>query len=106
MRYLIVSALILLATPVHAEKVRIQWKGDYAHNSDDHYSPQNKYKSGLSKFFNNGSPEESGKIQKEGVLEAELLKPKGGAGAVQTRAAPGSYFAGLAAAGAPVAAVS
>jgi len=82
MRYLIVSALILLATPAHAEKVGIPWKGDYAHNSDDHYSPQNKYKSGLSKFFNNGAPEESGKIQREGVLEAELIKPNDAAGMV------------------------
>jgi dienelactone hydrolase len=78
MRCLIVAALLLFAAVAHAEKVGIPWKGDYAHNSDDHYSPENKYKSGLSKFFNNGSPEEGGKIQKDGNLDAELLKPKSG----------------------------
>jgi dienelactone hydrolase len=82
MRILIAAALVVSATAVQAEKVRIPWKGDYAHNFDDHYSPQNKYKSGLSKFFNNGAPEESGKIQREGVLEAELIKPNDAAGMV------------------------
>jgi dienelactone hydrolase len=82
MRNLVAAALILLAPAAHADTVKIPWKGDYAHNFDDHYSEQNKYKSGLSKFFNNGSPEERGKIQKEGVLEAELIKPKGGSDAV------------------------
>jgi hypothetical protein len=81
MRHLVVAALLVFATAAQAEKVRIPWKGDYAYNFDDHYSPQNKYKSGLSKFFNNGSPEEGGKIQKDGLLEAELIKPKGGADA-------------------------
>jgi dienelactone hydrolase len=81
MRGLIIAVLLVFATAAQAEKVKIPWKGDYAHNFDDHYSPQNKYKSGLSKFFNNGSPAESGKIQKDGVLEAELITPKGGADA-------------------------
>src|SRR5450755_1822721 len=76
MRFVIVAALIVFATVARAEKVRIPWKGDYAHNFDDHYSPQNKYKSGHSRFFNNGAPEENGKIQKDGALEAELIKPK------------------------------
>ena len=76
-RRLVVIALLLFATTAGAETVRIPWKGDYSHNSGDHYSPENKYKSGLSKFFNNGAPEERGRIQKEGALEAELIKPKG-----------------------------
>jgi dienelactone hydrolase len=84
MRHLLITvALVVFATATaRAEMVKIPWKGDYAHNFDDHYSPQNKYKSGLSKFFNNGSPEESGKIQRDGVLDAELLKPKGTAATV------------------------
>ena len=82
MRCFIAAALVVVTTAVHAEKVKIPWKGDYAHNFDDHYSAQNRYKSGLSKFFNNGSPEEQGKIQKEGSLEADLIKPKGDAAAV------------------------
>jgi dienelactone hydrolase len=71
---------MLFATMARAELVKIPWKGDYPHNSDDHYSSENKYKSGLSKFFNNGAPEERGKIQKEGTLLAEVIKPKGGDG--------------------------
>jgi dienelactone hydrolase len=71
---------MLSATMARAEMVRIPWKGDYSHNSDDHYSPENKYRSGLSKFFNNGAPEEGGKTQKEGALLAEVIKPKGGDG--------------------------
>ena len=78
MRRLVVIALLLFATTASAETVKIPWKGDYSHNSDGHYSPENKYKSGLSKFFNNGAPEERGKIQKEGALEAELIRPTGG----------------------------
>lgn len=78
-RFFIAAVLVVFAAAAErAEMVKIPWKGDYAHNFDDHYSPQNKYKSGLSKFFNNGTPEENGKIQREGVLEAELLKPKAG----------------------------
>jgi dienelactone hydrolase len=82
MRYFVLAALMVFATMARAETVRIPWKGDYSHNYDDHYSPQNRYKSGQSKFFNNGAPEERGKIQKEGDLEAELIKPKGGASQV------------------------
>ena len=82
MRYFVIVALLVFATAARAEKVKIPWKGDYAHNFDDHYTPQNKYKSGLSKFFNNGAPEEGGKIQQDGVLEAELMRPKAGADAV------------------------
>jgi len=81
-RYFVIVALLVFATAARAEKVKIPWKGDYAHNFDDHYTPQNKYKSGLSKFFNNGAPEEGGKIQQDGVLEAELMRPKAGADAV------------------------
>jgi dienelactone hydrolase len=79
-RCLVVIALMLFATMARAEMVKIPWKGDYSHNSDDHYSPENKYKSGLSKFFNNGAPEERDKIQKEGALLAEVIKPTGGDG--------------------------
>lgn len=69
---------MMFAAAASAETAKIPWKGDYSHNSDDHYSAQNKYKSGLSTFFNNGTPEERGKILKEGSLDAELIKPKGG----------------------------
>jgi dienelactone hydrolase len=73
-------ALTLLTTAASAEQVRIKWIGDYSHNSDAVYSPENKYRSGLSKNFLNGAPEEGGKVQRDGVLNAELLKPKGSSG--------------------------
>ncbi|MBN8987097.1 MAG: prolyl oligopeptidase family serine peptidase [Rhizobiales bacterium] len=79
---LVVAALILFAAAAKAEKVKIPWKGDYAHNSEDNYSPENKYKSGRSKSFSNGAPEEGGRIQRDGFLEAELMKPRGVSGAV------------------------
>ncbi|MEH2476840.1 dienelactone hydrolase [Nitrobacteraceae bacterium AZCC 2146] len=60
--------------------MKIKWNGDYSHNFADHYSPENKYKSGLSQFFQNGSPEERGRIQKDGYLLAELILPKGTSG--------------------------
>jgi len=82
MRNLLAAALILAAPSAYAEKIEIPWKGDYAHNFDDRYSEPAKYRSGRSKFFNNGSPQEGGKIQKDGFLEAELIKPKGVADAV------------------------
>jgi dienelactone hydrolase len=77
---MIAIALTLLATAASAEQVKIKWVGDYSHNSDAVYSPDNKYRSGLSKNFLNGAPEERGKVQRDGVLNAELLKPKGGSG--------------------------
>src|SRR4051794_13599248 len=79
---LVAAVLIAFARTAEAEKVRIPWKGDYPHNSEDNYSPQNRYKSGLSKFFNNGAPEEGGRIQRDGFLEAELMRPKGSSGVV------------------------
>jgi poly(3-hydroxybutyrate) depolymerase len=36
MRNLVAAVLILFATAADAEKVKIPWKGDYAHNFDDH----------------------------------------------------------------------
>lgn len=67
---------MLLSHSVHAEQVHITWKGDYAHNSETIWSPDAKYhKSGLTKNFMNGAPEEHGKVQRGGVLSAELLMP-------------------------------
>jgi dienelactone hydrolase len=35
MRNSVAAVLILFATAAHAEKIKIAWKGDYAHNFDD-----------------------------------------------------------------------
>ena len=76
MRPLLIVLFGLIFNPANAEKIRIPWKGDYAHNSETVWSPDNRYhKSGLTRNFMNGAPEEHGKVQRDGVLEAELLLP-------------------------------
>lgn len=75
-------ATMLLCGPAQAETVMIKWNGDYMRNSEDTWSPSNKYRSGLSKNFLNGSPEEFGKVKREGNLQADLIKPKGSVGPV------------------------
>jgi dienelactone hydrolase len=82
MRYVLLMMLMLLPTVSSAEQVRIPWKGDYAHNLEATYSPENKYRSGLSKNFLNGTPEEGGRVQRDGFLTGELIKPKGSTGPV------------------------
>ncbi len=58
-------------------RVKIPWKGDYPHNGETVWSPENRnHKSGLTRNFMNGAPEEHGKIQRDGILEAELLLPR------------------------------
>lgn len=72
---LIFSALIL--APARAETVKIPWNGDYAHNGETVWSPESKFhKSGLTKNFTNGAPEEHGKVQRDGFLLAEIFLPK------------------------------
>jgi dienelactone hydrolase len=76
MRLLTLIFAVGLITAAHARKVEITWKGDYAHNGETVWSPENRYHaSGLTKNFMNGAPEEHGKVQRGGVLEAELLLP-------------------------------
>ena len=78
MRIVVLILSISLLAPARAETVKIPWKGDYPHNGETVWSPENKYhKSGLTKNFMNGAPEEHGKVQRDGVLDAELLLPKG-----------------------------
>ncbi len=76
MRPLLIVLFGLIFNAANAEKIRIPWKGDYAHNSETVWSPENRYhKSGLTKNFMNGAPEEHSKVQRDSVLEAELLLP-------------------------------
>jgi dienelactone hydrolase len=72
--------IVCAYTTASAEAIKIPWKGDYAHNFDAIYSPENKYRSGMSKNFLNGAPEEGGKVQRDGQLVAEIMKPKGSTG--------------------------
>jgi dienelactone hydrolase len=76
MRRLLIIFAGLLIVPVQAETVKIPWKGDYAHNYEEIYSPNNLYLPGSSKNFQNGAPEEHGQIKKDGYLLAEIITPK------------------------------
>ncbi len=73
-----IGAMLLALSPVTGvagEKVTIKWNGDYPHNNERTFSPT--YQLGWSKNFMNGFPEENGLIQREGILPAEVFKPKG-----------------------------
>jgi dienelactone hydrolase len=73
MRRVFVAIFALLASAAHAETVKIPWKGDYAHNGETVWSAENKYhKSGLTKNFMNGAPEENGLVQRDGILLGDL----------------------------------
>src|ERR1700709_1930349 len=73
MRRVFVAIFALLAPPAHAETAKLAWKGDYAHNGETVWSAENKYhKSGLTKNFMNGAPEENGVVQRDGILLGDL----------------------------------
>ena len=69
--------LMMISMSALADEIKIPWKGDYSHNSDKVWSRENKDDSGFSKNFQNGAPEENGKIEKDGTLWADLELPVG-----------------------------
>jgi len=82
MRILIVLTSILLIVPAHAEKIRINWNGNYAHNSTRTWSKDNLYDSGWSRNFKNGTPQEFGEVKKDGEIPTEILLPPNTTGPV------------------------
>jgi hypothetical protein len=74
---MLVLLSVLISTAASAETVttKIPWKGNYAHNSTDTWSRENKEDSGFSKNFRNGAPEELGMVQEDGELNAEIIMP-------------------------------
>ena len=69
----------MIATNASASEIKffkIKWKGDYAHNSNRAWSHDNLFDSGFSKNFLNGTPEEGGRLQKEGELWAKTMLPE------------------------------
>jgi dienelactone hydrolase len=74
--------LVAFSPPVLANVIKIPWKGDYAHNFDATYSVENKYRSGMSKNFMNGAPEEDRRVQRDGELQSELIRPKNSIGPI------------------------
>lgn len=76
MRILFTALIVLFLSPANAEQFKIPWKGDYAHNTTATWSRENKDDSGYSKNFLNGTPEEGGKVQKDGELWVETMLPE------------------------------
>jgi dienelactone hydrolase len=78
MKRLLFSVMLMMTSVAAlAEDIEIPWKGDYLHNSNKKWSRDNPYASGFSKNFQNGAPEENGKVERDGALWADLELPKG-----------------------------
>ncbi|MGY4512946.1 dienelactone hydrolase family protein [Bradyrhizobium sp. USDA 3650] len=73
-----ILVMIEQSTPALAEMISIRWRA----SSPMPWVPGNVYIDGYSSNFRNATVEEKGKTQKEGELAAELLVPKGTAGAI------------------------
>jgi dienelactone hydrolase len=82
MNFLIVLLLLLFSATASAEMIKIPWNGDYAHNSNKTWTRDNPYDSGFSKNFLNGTPEEGGKVQKDGEIWIETVVPAGNTGPI------------------------
>lgn len=82
MRILFTALIVLFLSPANAEQFKIPWKGDYAHNTTATWSRENKDDSGYSKNFLNGTPEEGGKVQKDGELWVETMLPENTSGPI------------------------
>lgn len=82
MRWLILA--LLLTTPAQAEMVEIKWNaGDPVKSSEPWLvTDGGGYINGWSKNFLDGTVEERRKVAAEGVLKAEILKPKGSKGPI------------------------
>jgi dienelactone hydrolase len=80
----LVIAFLLHSSSAKAVELRIPWKGDYAHNSNHHWSATDKLyaDSGYSRYFKNGTPEEFGVVEKSGELKAEAIRPKNATGPI------------------------
>jgi dienelactone hydrolase len=81
MRAVFIAATILSIFPMtdsaHAESVKIKWNGRYPHNKDQLYTKENPHLSAWTTKFQNGSPEEKGKVQDAGQLIGDIRLPKG-----------------------------
>ncbi|MGN6117042.1 MAG: alpha/beta hydrolase family protein, partial [Nitrobacter sp.] len=78
MRIFLIVMLILFfnLNSASATEVGVPWHGDYPHNSSKHWSKGNPYDSGFSNNFMNGTPEEGGKVQKDGELIGKIYSPE------------------------------
>ena len=78
MRILLIASLLFCGSANAAETIAIPWNGEFAHNSNHHWSAKDEHysDSGFSKFFKNGTPEENHVVEKNGELKAEVMLPK------------------------------
>jgi dienelactone hydrolase len=79
---MLVLLSVLISTVAEAKIYKIPWKGDYSHNSSKTWSRDNPADSGFSKNFLSGTPEEGGKVQKDGELWVETMVPNGTTGPI------------------------
>lgn len=82
MRILLIAIIVLFFSPANAEQFKIPWNGDFAHNKSRTWSRDNPADSGFSRNFLNGTPEEGGKVQKDGELWIETMLPENSTGPV------------------------
>ena len=80
MRWLILA--LLLTTPAQAETVEIKWNAGNQIKSSEPWlvTDGGGYINGWSKNFMDGTVEERRKVAAEGVLKAEIIKPKSSKG--------------------------
>jgi dienelactone hydrolase len=69
----------LLVSCAHAEMVKIPW---HTSTQSSPWIPGNEYIDGWSQNFMNGTVEENRNVKAGGELEAELMRPHGGKGAI------------------------
>jgi dienelactone hydrolase len=76
-RLFLIASLLFCGSTSAAETIAIPWNGEFAHNSNHHWSANDKMyaDSGFSRFFMNGTPEEAHVVAKSGELKAEMLPP-------------------------------
>jgi dienelactone hydrolase len=82
MRWLILA--LLLTTPAQAETVEIKWNAGNQIKSSEPWlvTDGGGYINGWSKNFMDGTVEERRKVAAEGVLKAEIIKPKSSKGPI------------------------
>jgi dienelactone hydrolase len=78
-RILFTAFIVLFFSPANAEMVKIPW---HTSTQSSPWIPGNDYIDGWSKNFMNGTIEEKRKIEADGKLQAEMIRPHGTKGPI------------------------
>lgn len=79
MRIMFTAFIVLFFSPANAEMVKIPW---HTSTQSSPWIPGNDYIDGWSKNFMNGTIEEKRKIEADGKLQAEMIRPHGTKGPI------------------------